>query len=251
MLKASDLKGLPIVSDASGQTGYRAVNLMLDIHRMAVTHILIRRDQNDQAFPGYKLPMALVNRVDSQAIRLAEFNAGSLFLAGDGQTTGPASSVNLLAMKVISRKGNFLGLVHDYYFYKQSGQLILFSLLREGEEIFIPCDEDFKIGEDVIIADLSKRMDPLDVDKFLPKRVPGAKPAPEPPPPPVQEVPKPEGGQAALPAKEVQAAPPKAKPPKAKEAAGEEGGQEAEKLLPDKIRLSGSAKNLLRHYCEE
>lgn len=250
MLKASDLKGLPIVSDVGGQTGYRAVNPMLDIHRMAVTHILIRADKNGQASPAYKLPLALVGRVDSKAIRVADFNIGSLSQAGDGQASKSTDSVNLLEMKVISRKGNFLGMVYDYYFDKPSGQLILFSLLREGEEVFIPCDEDFKAGEEVIISDLSKRIEALEGDKLLPKPVLRAKPAPGLLHPPVQEVPKSEDGQAALPVKEAHAEAQKTEPLQAEEAVGEEERQEAERLVPDKIRLSSSAKNLLRRYWE-
>lgn len=251
MLRASDLKALPIVSDVGGQTGYRAVYPMLDIRLMVVTHTLIRVDQNDQVSPAYQLPISQIDRVDSQGIRVTEFNAGSLLPAEHGQATKSAICVNLFEMKVISRKGNYLGVVYDYYFHKQSGQLSIFSVLREGEETFFSCEDDFKIGEDIIISDLSKRIKPPEVDKPIAKPVLKDKPAPASLPSLDHEITMPMDGQTALPEKETQAKDQKAEPMQAEEIVGQGQEPEAEMLASDKIRLSASAKNLLRHYLEE
>jgi len=166
VLKASDLAGKPMVSEA-GQMGYRVTDLMVDRPRAAVSYLAVSRDEDPGGRERLKLPLDRLDRVETDLIRVRGIGGQPLFLAEDSPLPLSSGKVNLLGMKVISRTGNLLGTVDDFLFSRRSGLLLVVYVQMADERVLIRCDEGFSILEDIIISNLDKRLEAWEVERLL------------------------------------------------------------------------------------
>lgn len=168
MIRASRLKGIPVVSTMNGRTGLSAVAPLVDITKKAVSHIGIRTEGIESAAGFIQLPIDQVDRLDTEAVEVRDINGQNLLSAKEEDLPGTPEPVNLIGMNVISRMGNLKGVVQDYLFSQHSGKLMIVCVLTEGEEALIHCDDEFTIVQDVVISDLTKRLDPKEMEMLLP-----------------------------------------------------------------------------------
>lgn len=168
MIRASRLKGIPVVSTMNGRTGLSAVAPLVDITKKAVSHIGIRTEGIEGTAGFIQLPIDQVDRLDTEAVEVRDINGQNLLSAKEESLPGSAKPVNLIGMNVISRMGNLKGVVQDYLFSQHSGKLMIVCVLTEGEEALIHCDDEFTIVQDVVISDLTKRLDPKEMEMLLP-----------------------------------------------------------------------------------
>lgn len=150
MKKSSQILGLPIISIADGSEVGNVKSLVINPDKGSIDFLTIEKEEwqvSVKAIPYKKVvgigEYAATIETDSAIIDLNEIPIANQLVN---------KKIKIIGSKVMTRKGEMLGDVHEYYVDEDNGTILGTSINVSGREVTLPANSVITYGKDIIIV---------------------------------------------------------------------------------------------------
>ena len=153
-MKASTLKGMPVLSLTEGARVGNVKDVLLDAAALRITMLLLSTKDGESYVPFEK-----IRSIGSDAVTI-ESTAATEGTAGQTAVAGNRAVGELLGLAVTSAEGTHLGAVRDLEFAAQDGRLLEIALHKGGvlgiggTSLAVPASAIRSIGPKLVAVDL-------------------------------------------------------------------------------------------------
>lgn len=150
MKKSSQILGLPIISIADGSEVGNVKSLVINPDKGSIDFLTIEKEEwqvSVKAIPYKKVvgigEYAATIETDSAIIDLNEIPIANQLVN---------KKIKIIGSKVMTRKGEMLGDVHEYYVDEDNGTILGTSINVSGREVTLAANSVITYGRDIIIV---------------------------------------------------------------------------------------------------
>lgn len=150
MKKSSQIIGLPIINISQGQEIGKVKSLVINPEKGSIDFITIEHEDwqvSVKAIPFRKIigigEYALTIEAENAVIDLNEIPIANELVN---------KKIKIIDTKVMTRKGELLGEVAEYYADKENGQIIAMSVIIDEKEAILPQEYVLTFGKDITVV---------------------------------------------------------------------------------------------------
>lgn len=150
MKKSAQIKGLPIINISQGQEIGKVKSLVINPEKGSIDFITIEHE--DWQVSVKAIPFRKVVGIGEYAVTIEADNAvidlNEIPIANELVN----KKIKIIDTKVMTRKGELLGTVNEYYADKENGQIIAMDLIIDEEKVVLPHEHVLTYGKDITVV---------------------------------------------------------------------------------------------------
>lgn len=157
-MKLSKVKNLPIISLSRGNINEKVETLLVNSQKATIDFIVVSSSQADQAFEKRLFKFSDVIGLGDYALTIDDPSSIKTIASQEIFNQLFDNTIELMNLNVISKLGNHIGVISDFFFDSNTGKIKCIFVQGEEENLILECDQHFIITKDIVISDLKNAM---------------------------------------------------------------------------------------------